>query len=214
MLQITFATAVLRTINDFRSKKSDFSAYAVTHAVRSAANKGEIAIQGMTAEPIDGAQTFRIDHEEVREMVVEFYTNGLIADYRKDRGMSNGQTYIKYVYVDPSPTQVPPQISPQATHCVSGVATPHMVSSYTQTPQKFNLTFKLPANPPKNANVGRILGYVSSKKARGGIPTLKSIQSALKGIKITTKEIQSVLINNGFQVTPKPGVKPSLAIVS
>jgi hypothetical protein len=208
MLQISFATAVLRVINIFRQNQTDFSAYDVTREIRVQANSGDIQIQGLPVEPVDGVNTNRIDHEDVRELVIELYTNGLITDYRKDRGNANGQNYIKYVYVNPS--------APVVGGNVSNSAVASNPVPTAQTPQKFNLTFKAYGNSagaPKYANVGRILAYVSQKKAKGGTPTLKSIQSALKGFKITTKEIESLVTSNGYKVTLQAGLKPSLAVV-
>lgn len=59
-----------------------------------------------------------------------------------------------------------------------------------------------------------VLDYVSRKIMAGINPTLKQVQSRMKGIAITTAEIKSIAESNGYHVMPQAGLKESLSIIA
>ena len=177
MKTLTFATAVLCAIRRFTSISFDFSAHDITKELRRQVNSGEIALSDIDERDVDGSITQYIEHDVVRNLVRELYTENLIPDYgRKD----NGQ-YIVYTKLN---------ITPSQTTTVTLAAQP------TPTPTP---------TPPQPAisqitKETMVIDYVKRKVAKGEHPTLKRIQSRMKRASLTCGEIESVLMKYGYAV--------------
>jgi hypothetical protein len=199
MTQLTFAVGVLKIVNDFRTNKRDFSAFDVTKEFRAKVNAGEWELTDFPRELVDGSPTFRIDHEQVRGFIISLYNNNLLTDYEKSYGTYQGISFTMYKF----------KTATGVLGAVSANSSSGMTISFRSTP-----------NAPQQSNVqgnlpNMIINYVSRKKAKGEVATLKGIQSRFKNLRLKVSDIRSTITSStNLSVTPKPGRWPSLAVVA
>jgi hypothetical protein len=126
----------------------------------------------------------RIDHPQVRALIDEFYNEGLLPLYRLDTG-----SYRVYS------------------------ATNNFPSPVKQTVAAIDNNDE-PVNDTNDCDVeALVVGYVTRKLAKGQLPTLKGVQSRLKGVPINVVDIKNICCAKGFKVSPQAGLKPSLSII-
>jgi hypothetical protein len=196
MTQLTFAVGVLKIIDGFRIQQRDFSAFDVTKEFRARVNSGEWELTDSQKELVDGSPTFRIDHEQVRGLILSLYNNGLLTSYEKGYGDYQGISFTLYKF------QLP-----------SGGSTQTTASTSTSTSSNVLISFKpnVKAQQPNLPNL--IVGYVSRKNAKGEKATLKSIQSRFKKLHLKISDIKQLVHSAGYFVRPVAGHKPSMSVV-
>lgn len=167
MKQLPLAAAVAVTVQAFTTAQKEFSAHDVTRELRTLVNSGELGIIDLSRVDVDGIpNTYRIDHNTVRGYVRASF--GSVPNYERD----NSRGYALY--------------RPK-TAGSSYSATP------VATPAPTTYTSQVSAPPFSTAITSKVISYVNNKLADGICPTLKQIQSRLKGYSITCKEIADIL---------------------
>ena len=87
---LKFQTAVIVAIRASLSpNKTVFSSYDVTQKLREQVNSNEIAFSDKTPEDINGNTTFRVEAEDVKEVIQDFYNGGLLT-------RTNNGRYFEY----------------------------------------------------------------------------------------------------------------------
>lgn len=169
-MNIHFVTAVALAIEGLKSS-APFSAFSVTQKLRQQVNGGEIAFTDKTPEDVDGTNTYRVDHEEVRSVVNELYNLKVVTGLqRKD----NGRWLEYYPVGNPVPAPVPVQ-----------AVTP------TPTPQPTAL-------PVDAALRQKIQDYLVGRK--GQKVTMKEVQSRFKGVTKQCNEFGALIASMGITV--------------
>lgn len=181
--QARFVTAVLMTIGELR--QSPFSAYNITKRLREQVNAGDLAISDKTPENVDGQTSFRIDHNEVKDVFRELIHHGVVTGLTS-RGAG---AYIEYS------NDVTPQI----------VASPTASVAVTCAGQVVPPPFTPPA--PVFVNAKQTIDAALRQKlqdyltGRIGQPvTMKEIQSRFKGVYKTCQEWGKIVSDMGLTV--------------
>jgi hypothetical protein len=180
------ATAVLVVIDTFRLNSQDFSAWDVTKELRRLTNDGVIDISEAPQTFYNGAPSRDISHANVRDLIHELSSHNLIQDFRKE--FSGGGGFYVYRF------QAAASKAPVLASFVATVQAP-VVSSNTV------VAVATPTRKLSQAVVDRINSYVNRKQAVGLNPTLKQVQSALKGTQnLTVSQIADVVSNAGYNL--------------
>ena len=189
MNNLRFVTAVLVAVGDLRT--APFSVFNITTKLRKQVNDGELAFTDKTPETIDGVGTYRVDHQEVREVFNELRRSNVLT------GLTSRDTgsYMEYAndttaQVVPSPTTtgmvtcagqvVQPPINPRAGHTLLSV-----VAQPT-------------ALPPDAALRQKVQDYLKGRS--GQDVTMKEIQSRFKGVSKTCQDWGKLIADMGLPV--------------
>lgn len=190
MKNLKLITAILLEIRAFLNRNASFSAYDVTTSLRSRVNSGEFSITDVDTLQSGAA---RIEHNEVKALIEEFYNEDLLPIQRSDNGHYRIYSAIKV------------SSSAPATQTVT-------TSPTTQDNEEFESDSSQCQDCSCDSE-SLVIGYVNRKLSKGELPTLKSVQSCLKGVPITVVDIKNICCAKGFKVSPQPGLKPSLSII-
>ncbi len=175
MKTVLFHTAVVLAIVEIRAKQPNgFSVHDVTKYLRNQVNNFEIALSDGTTEDVDGVDTYRIEHNDVKAIFNELFENGALVglDRRHARG------HFEYFNV------------PSAPAIVSLKATPSL-STAIQTTIARNTV----AGPAEK----QLRAYLDNHSA-GSQVTLKQLQSRFKGIHLTCKDYALLVESFGYSV--------------
>lgn len=177
-----FQTVVLATINSEISTNKSFSAYDITSAIRKGIADGEIEFTDRVKEDVDGVTTFRVHHNEVRDIVRDLFDAVLkdVLDYK-----DSGKGYMLYSLKSGCIPMATVKASVQATTQVTKPATPQVTPP---VPQQQGHTQWL---------VVGLRQYLDS--GRSGV-TLKQIQSRFKGHCFTCQDYAAILPSMGYKV--------------
>lgn len=135
MKNIRFVTAVLLAVGEVR--KAPFSVFNVTQLLRQQVNGGQLAFTDKSLEDVDGINTYKVEHSEVKEVFNELERNNVVTGLasRPNKG------YIEYY---PSVKSDVPAIP---TSSVSGVVpsdgkqlTAQDIKAATQASPKVTIT--------------------------------------------------------------------------
>ncbi len=177
---VHLATAVLLCIEDFNLKQSSFSAHDITRAVRDAVLDDEFDLVDIkeTTE-VDGQTVPLVEHNSVRDIVREFFKYRFIPNYEREFG---GQ-FTTYRYQAPDSTQkaLPAPIS------VNPVAAPTKAANALKQPDA--------------AMWNKAAFYMENVFDKGAYPTLKQVQSRLKGYEVTCLQIKDWAEKEGYLVS-------------
>lgn len=172
--------------SEFIAKNVQFSAYDVTSKVRREINEGRAIIAGKAKEDVNGMQTQRVAHDDIRAFVRDYMNNVSSFDRR-----FNGD-YIVY-----QPNAFASAQSAASTFAKVPVCVPPLKRLiFTPT--------AVVASPAVNAGGlnAKIAAYVSGKGAR----TLKQIQSRFKidnGPQFTIRELADYAKIAGLRIDVK-----------
>lgn len=184
MKNLKLATAVLTIVREFHSSGKEFSAHSVTSRLREEVNNKRLCVTDVGA--LDGVS--QILHPQVKELVHELFDNDLLPLERRE-----GPGYLIY-YSDAAQAPAPAR---------------SVTKTVPATPQA-----KASATVSTNVNTeSLILSYVNRKITKQELPTLKSVQSALKSVPVTTEQVAKICLSNGFKVAPQAGLKRSLSVI-
>ena len=187
MKTLLFSTAVLLAVGDLRQlKPQGFSLYEVTRRLREQTNKGEIAFSDKSIEDVDGIQTFRVVHDEVKAVFNDLFENGVVSNLKKSWDRNGGF----FVFVNDS--------APATTPAPTPVATPTPASTPTVASSLVTSTAPLPTIHNTDVVV-KLLAYVQGIPS-GAYRTMKHIQSRFKGIPLSCEEIAKKLVSLGYHV--------------
>ena len=207
MKTINLVTAVLLAIREKCNASLSFSSYEITQRVREQAKNSEVALRDRATLALGG---YDIPHFEVSELVRELFDNNLLPVTR-----NSGAGYYIYtpdnsvVQASPAPVVIPtsaPTLTPASTTTTNSGDT-------TQTSVSAVINPQADPNTDSEDKTDLILGYIGRKLEKGQYPSLKNVQSRLKGYSISTEEIQKLCLEKGYQVQPLTGRKPSLSII-
>jgi hypothetical protein len=183
MKNLRFATAVAATVAALRS--SPFSAYNITKELRKQVNDGSLSFIDKSPETIDGIGTYRVEHDEVRDIFHELIDNGVITGLEfRDTG-----TYLEYFETSPiTPT-------PANNTCCQGTVT--CAGQFVPTPTTTTVSVATPTatNNPLNQ---KIQDYIRGRV--GQRVTMKEIQSRFKGVNKKCNEYGAIVAGLGFSV--------------
>ena len=183
-----FYTAILKAIDAKRQIAANFSAHEITKFVRNLVNDQNSGtnLSDRVAETRGGINTFRVDHNEVKEYIRELKDNGLLANYNRDE-VEPGGNYSVFIYEGP-PALQNPTISP-AVCCSASKA--QAAAFTTPLVAKFNYT----------VIESKIRDYVQTKHGNDEFPSAKMIQSRMKGFSLTCRDIVDVCEFLGFETS-------------
>lgn len=189
--QITFKQLVLNTVKSFVDKKTTFSAHKITLAVRSLTNEGgkdlEITDLIKTTVPNVKDETYFINHEDVRKIVLDAFNLGTFDGY--GRRIQSG--YWEYFYEISAPTSTVLLASGNVSLGTS--PTLHSV----QTSLNHNAGLHHVQTKDKEISV---ISYVDGKRGKGQSVSLKQIQSALKRKPLQVWQIKNICQQAGYNV--------------
>lgn len=180
-----FYTAILKAIDTKRQASANFSAYEITKTVREMVNDQSVDLDDKICEVIGGVDTFRIDHEEVKEYIRELKDNGLLANYTKDE-IAPGGNYRVFIYEGPLALQ-------------SFAISPAVCCPVTKA-QTASFSTPLAAKSNYPLLESKIRDYVCAKHNESIFPTAKMIQSRMKGFGLTCGNIVNICESLGFKV--------------
>ena len=173
---VSIKDAVVSVINSqFIANKASFSGYDVTSAVRKQVNDGTIRLDGVPFENINGKNTQRVSHDDIRAHV-RAHLDTVSSYDRKFNG-----DYIVYSFNGHAPASVPVAVLAAPTARPTLVIAPNGVTSTAVTSS--DLTVKLTT-------------YISGKNSA----SLKQIQSRFKGEPVTVRDIASLATKAGLRI--------------
>lgn len=194
MKQLLFTSAVAAVVAAFTSAQNSFSAHDVTRELRRQANTGEVDLLDLTRENVDGVpNTFRIEHNKVREEVAA-QLGALRGTYERD--FSRGYTLYR------------PKANAYATLATSVPTAPVNLANAPLT--TFGVGSTATPDPDRSKKVSI---YLIRKHGAGDNPSLKQIQSRLKGDYVTCSELADLVKTLGYQVSVNPSC-PSQSVVT
>lgn len=113
MTTISLNTAVLLAIQGVLASQKSFSAHDITKAIRASVNDSEYLLSDRDTEDVDGIQTQRVEHTEVRGIIDELYDAAVFGNVGMVRRF-NGSFY-EYSRPAQTPTRVTAAtVAPQA----------------------------------------------------------------------------------------------------
>lgn len=178
---VRFVTAVALAVEALRS--APFSAHNVTTWLRTQVNAGDLSLIDKAKEDVDGADTYFINHDEVRNTLRELVENKVITDLTaRDTGR-----YIEYSNAGRCNAVA------GAVTCAGQVVQPPFV----QPPPVF-VNAKPTALPPDAALRQKLQDYLKGRMSQN--VTMKEIQSRFKGVNKTCKEWAELVANIGLTV--------------
>jgi hypothetical protein len=178
-------TVVQNVINEQIAAGNSFSAYDITTKVRAVVNAGAVVLENRPVEDVNGRQTQRVTHDEVRPLVRSIMDTQSSYDRR-----FNGD----YIVYQPNGTPATPSLS-------TTVATPIPASkSLTFTPTGTTSTGSFSGS--QSVDKTRLVTYITNKGSR----TLKQIQSRFKvegAAQPTVREIATAATSAGLRIDTK-----------
>lgn len=190
MKQTLFSTAILLAVAELR-QAGKFSAYDVTRKLRDQVNKGELTFTDRTTEDLDGVQTYRIEHDDVKDIFNDLWSNDAITNLsRKHNG--NYWEFSDAAALKPS--------------FVGGIGpvtrltlTPVTVCGANGNPLTTQVVTSRATVTSKDPLTSQVIDYL---RGRAGTPTsMKQIQSRFKGVTKTCEEYAKLLIGAGYIIS-------------
>lgn len=193
MKNLKFPLAVLVATKDVASNNPSFSVHDVTKKLRAMVNAGELSFTDRAQEDVDGINTFRVTHDDVKESFNEIWANDVVTLNRR----SGGSGYFLYELSQPVTSSIQGLQSPPiffdgknpvpVVACGSkGLAVPATLTPAAISSKPLD-TFALQVN-----------AYINNVQNDGRSLTLKQIQSRFKGIYKTCTEYAAIVEALGF----------------
>lgn len=188
MKSLHLVTAVLASIAGFHSRKANFSAYDITRDLREKANNGEVDI--LDVARLNGGSA-NVGHDSVRSIVQEVFSEKLIPDYdgAPYYDAQHQVSYHLYTYQGAQPAPVP-----------SAVPVPVPAVNVAPAAPLYSTTVQSALKQPDTDMWVKVMDYIKAKRRAGTEPSMKDIQSRLKGYKVTCQEIKNWLVSRGYTV--------------
>ena len=176
--EYTLSEVVKFVINNWLEAGTSFSAHQVTEEIRRQTNAGEYFVEDADMRP-DGK--LEIIHDEVKSVIDSLYQAREIECDKKFNG-----TYFVYSPLnDDLDDLVDPSLLGVTQSSQSQSQPPQVKPDYSVDDEKKDI----------------IVGYVARKLKEGEQPTLKQIQSRMKGIPILLQGIADVLKEEGYMLS-------------
>lgn len=206
---LKFSTAVTVAFTIVGVSFKPFSAYEVTQKLRELVNGEDIAFTDKSPESINGVNTFRVESQEVKDIINDFYearfltrkNNGKWFEYTIAKDWTSPLN-VKSTNVATLPANAP-TISMGA---ITGACPPsHYTAQVVTPPRQFNVscsgTFPVKTNTALKGLDNKIRSYILAR--RGQQVYLKQIQSRFKGVSATCRDYRNAVSAMGFTVTQK-----------
>ena len=193
MKPLHLVTAILARIAHFHALKTDFSAYDITTSLREKVATGEYDIVDVRKDYFGGALLAVVKHDAVRDIVNELFGLDMIPNYSATNHFNSlrGVSYVVYRHGQNATIQRPTASVPTPAPVASPAPTAQFTNSAAQ-PQT------VAASQPNTDMWAKAVSYVQNKKLLGQSPTLKQVQSRLKGYSVTCNEIYNFLKQKGY----------------
>jgi hypothetical protein len=204
MKNLPFTFAVLVVVNEFVKNEQSFSAYEITKELRHRVGT-EISITDPLPTDDNSGKTL-IEHSAVRQTVHDAYETGLITNYGRQHGSSNGVSFWKYYPLAPVTTTLQGQT--YNVHGNNGATVSQSTQTLT-TPAQKSISNILSGDAE-----AKVRNYILNRQ-RNNLPvTIKGIQGMIfRRARISSDAIANEVGRMGFTVARQPGLKPSLALV-
>lgn len=176
MKNTILATAVLLAVGELR-QAGKFSVLNITKKLREWANTGELELSDRTPEDVNGVNTYRIEHDEVKTIFNDMYNNSVIIN------LSRGFNGSYYEYADNGSASTVSSTSGWPKAIIAPRSYPKQPFVTKQTSDPF---------------VQTILDYVSSCRSSGKSVSMKQVQSRFKGVSKTCQEYADILVRAGY----------------
>lgn len=178
MNNLRFVTAVLVAVGDLRT--APFSVFNITTKLRKQVNDGELTFTDKSPETIDGAVTYRVDHQEVRDVFNELRRTNIVT------GLTSRDTGTYMEYSNDCARRLAPIQSPTAT----GMA--------TCAGQVVQAAAQPTALPPDATLRQKVQDYLKGRA--GQDVTMKEVQSRFKGVSKTCSDWGKLIADMGLPV--------------
>lgn len=225
----TLQQAVVDEITQgFVANQCEFSAHDVTVCLRKKINDGILELAGVAVEDVDGINTQRVSHEDVRFVVHDHCGNGIcnIPGYeRRWNPFTNGRPggYFTWASLgthtdddddddDDDDGTIAQPAAPLSgvsigTSIVAGFGTTATTPApVPATPKAQTLSYPH-ANPDDPIVISKVVAYFTNQVKRGGVGTLHSAQRSLKRDPLTIAEIKQIATANGFLIDNQGGAE-------
>lgn len=199
------ATAILAQIAQFHASKANFSAHEVTQGVRAKLADGDWDISDLPKDTIGGNYVAIVPHDKVRDFVTQLMELELIPDYKGENYFNpvRGVSYILYKHANAAPTITIP--TPAATAPSTNFITGFLPSAALPIP--VGRVSLAPAAPigtnlksPDSDMWDKVVTYVSNQRSLARTPTLKQVQSRLKGYAVSCSELEQFFIQRNYRL--------------
>jgi hypothetical protein len=171
MKNVSFVTAVLLTVGEVRQSDSlpqSFSIHDVTRLLRDKVNRGALGFSDRNVENVDGVETYRVEHNDVKRVFQELFDTGILLNLT----YTDNGTYRQFFNVPSTVTQ--------------GVS--NLISFPIALPL---VQAKRPDDPIEQ----KIATYLANQS---GEVSLKKIQSRFKDDYFTCRELFDLLTKFGY----------------
>jgi len=212
MKTLHLVTAVMAVIGQFHKTQATFSAHDVTRTLRENLAAGQFDLADVPDRAYFGnAYLPVVKHDSVREIVKEVFDQQLVPDYTGENFSNPGTntSYVRYVYGNASTVA---QSNPVAS------ATPTQANNPTNTFIPAAPVGAKVAAPLKNMDQTaweKAEAYVRNQVGIGFSPSLKAVQSRLKGYSVTCKQLAAYFgASRDFAVNPEQNVSESTVVLS
>jgi hypothetical protein len=196
-MNVKFQTAVLMAVKEVSSRPS-FSAFDVTTALRGLVNQGEVALTDKTTDAVGGLQTYRIEHQEVNDLLKEMYAAKVMGLTRVPNG-----TYFEYS-VDNVVASTPMVKATPATPATAGPVGSIGCGCPTGPTGPVGTTGATccQTSPP---NATKLINYLSGRGV-GSQVTMKQIQSRFDTLRgVTCEDYAKQVASLGYLVQKDNG---------
>jgi hypothetical protein len=189
---IKFYTAVLVTIRDLAKYQQKFSIYELTTKLRESVNNGGILFSDRDTEDVNGVNTYRVEHDDVKDIILDIYNTQVVELIRTYNG-----TYYEYAVKLA-------QLAPVSTSVSQSNVVTKVTSSPTTQPAAAQ------ANPikvlvPNMALVDYLFG-----RGTGSVVTMKQVQSRFDTVRgVSCVDYAKQVEDHGFKVDKTRSKFPS-----
>jgi len=199
MRQVKFLEAIKEAIQEKVDGNKTFSAHEITLAIREKVNSRLITIEGFKSESVEGKITQLIEHKQVRSRVWAIARNRSDVSSTLNRGR-----YVEYGAKKPQTSSDPvARVNPRPP--VAG--TPTAAKTFADRAAKRMSRFTKKPDPKaahivpiSNSWANKVVAYVRNRLTNGTPATLKSAQSRMKGMPLSTRRIEAIVVGCGYRV--------------
>lgn len=199
MTILHLVTAVLARISSFHKNKADFSAYDITTDLRKKVAEYAYDIVDVRKDHFGGAFLSVIKHDAVRDIIEELFSLKLIPDYvvTPHYNSQKDVSYKLYVFTSDDAPAAPVASAPAPLPATVATDPANDAAGLTQVVAAVApvLAPAAPLSPapalasPDSAMWAKVDHYVATKRSLLEYPTIKQIQSRLKGFAVTCQQI-------------------------
>lgn len=185
----TIEQAVQDEIDAFIKNSCEFSAHTITTNIRTKVNNGQMEIDGLSYEMVNGVNTQKIDHNVIRSIVHQICARNVSGYDRKWNQLPNGGGYFSWAPVNMVNFIA---MDDDEDDEDDAVGTTGNVSVQFGT-----LSHKNPVADPNDPIIqDMVVSYVLKHRP----VTLRDIQKRMKRNRLTIAQIEDIVEKKGFSL--------------